>query len=759
MTSHDPLVPPDSVPPSPESGFPVGDFGDVGDFANQAAPRSAPAWPPIAPPAPSWPAGTPVGAHSDPRVIVMPPLGPGPGQVPVTVNNPDVVVGSVAGNLNFEIRKGDILEGPVLTRDAIKQTPMVRSGQWTEAWTRALDPGTTPARLRKPVLIIVAPRSYGSTTFALHLLAETTDDLTPIVKLDADWTTPRVGRLPQELRHAYQLDLKDPDTDGISTDFLDNLEDHAEKLGRLGSTLVLTVAEGLWSSLPAPARTGIHVVHLTEPPPARKVVEAHLRARKVPGLVSYLRSGSTAEDSLNGRDAVEAVRAADAIKDAWQEHVRLTGAALPMDEASWRPTVDDGLSARIAAALSDWRDKLDILFGETTPTHRGKDTSLPLEDRCLLLALAVRQSAPMPQVAKAARSLQNIISTNDAAKGGFASTPEAVFAGRGLRRRVVDAGAGVDTHDNVVFDQPGYGRAVLTYVWDNYEIMREPLLKWLVNGGEGAGDGERVVEALSVLTLRHGNTPHFQQLGTLARTGKKALLSAVMVRAVQDEHAGRHAWGTLYGWAQAAEYASTVIATCRGVLDTTDVTPSQARMAMVRLRRVAKHTHVESVLAEVLDTFEKLVPRPGGLQLLVSEVQAWQQSGKTGKGGPLAFLALMSVPNDTGPWLLSQGVPPSVDVERALQTLLGDITTAPDTIDRITGWVSASATDPASYARIRDRLLPALREQKLFKAVRELMEALDGVPLEDGANAAEDFWGRLVDPRVRGMFPLTGTSA
>ncbi|MEU9705243.1 hypothetical protein [Streptomyces sp. NPDC047981] len=692
-------------------------------------------------------------------MIVMPPVGPGPWQVPVTVNNPEVVVGNVAGNINFETRKGNILDGTVLSRDAIRQTPMVRSGHWTEVRTRALDPGTTPARLRKPVLIIVAPRSYGSTTFALHLLAETTDDRTTIIKLDADWQTPKVQRLPQEHRHAYQLDLKDPDTDSISTDFLDHLEDHGEKLGRLGSTLVLTVAKDLWSNLPAPARTGIHVVHLTEPPPPRDVVEAHLRARKLPGLVSYVRSGSAAEDSLNGRDAVEAVRAADTIKDAWQEHKRLTGTALPMDEATWRPTLDDGLSARITAALSDWRDKLDHLFGETATTHSSKEDSLPLEDRCLLLALAVRQSAPMPQVAKAARTLQKIISMNDAAKGGFASTPEAVFAGRGLRRRIVDVGAGVDTHDNVVFDQPGYGRAVLTYVWDNYEIMREPMLKWLVNGGEGAGDGERVVEALTVLTLRHGSTPQFQQLGPLARTGRKALLSAVMVRAVRDEHAGRHAWGTLYGWASAAEYASTVIATCRGVLDAADVTASQARMAMVRLRRVAKHSRDESVLAEVLDAFEELVPRPGGVQLLVSEVQAWQQSGKPGKGGPLAFLALTSVREDTGPWLLSQGVPPSVDVERALQTLLGDITTAPGTIERITGWVAASATNPAAYARIRDQLLPALREQRLFKAVKELMEALDEVHLDDGANAAEDFWGRLVDPRVRAMFPLNGTSA
>ncbi|MFB7360294.1 hypothetical protein [Streptomyces gardneri] len=694
--------------------------------------------------------------RTDPPVVVVPSLAAGSAQVPVTVNQPEMVVGKV-DHMHLETRKKDVLEGAVQSREAIRRGPLVRAGQWNQVWTQALEPEAAPARLREPVLIIVAPRSYGSTTLALHLLAETTDDRVPLVKLDADWHTPKAGRLPLELRHAYQLDLKDAENDKISADFLDNLAHHSKRLGDLGSTLVLAVAKDLWNERYAPARPGIHVVHLTEPPPAREVVEAHLRARQVPGLVPYLHSGGTAEDSLDGRDAVEAVRATDTIVLAWQEHVRLTSTELPMDEVSWGK-VDAGLSARITAALSDWRDKLDVLFGETASTHRGKDTSLPLEDRCLLLALAVRQSAPMPQVARAARSLQNIITTNDSDKGSLTSTPEAVFAGRGLRRRVVDAGARVDTQDNVVFDQPGYGGAVLTYVWDNYEIMRDPLLKWLVGGREGAGDGERVVDALSVLTLRHGSTPRFGQLGPLARTGKKEVLSAVMTRAVRDEHAGRQAWGTLYGWASGAEYASTVISICRGVLSAADVTSSQARMAMVRLRRVANHTRDEAALAEVLAAFEELAKQPDGMERLVSEVRAWQQPGKSGKAGPLAFLALMPVADDSGPWLLTDDARSKVDVEEALRALLGNVATAPDAIIRITDWVRAASADPTAYARIRDRLLPALRGQRMFKASMALMKALADVPLEEGATADEDFWDRLVDPRVRTVFPLARAS-
>ncbi len=689
--------------------------------------------------------------RTDPPAFVRPSV-PDAGLAPITVNRPEFLIGNVEKMVN-ETRKHDILEGPVLPRHWIKQEPIVREGQWAETWQQALDP--EDGRLRQHVLVIVAPRSFGSTTLALHLLAWHTDEETDIVKLDADWKTPKVGRLPAEERHAYQLDLKDPDHDRASADFLTMLEQHAQLLEKLGSYLVLNVAKDLWADIYIPDHSGIHVVHLNEPPPARSVVEARLRARKAPGLIPYLHSADKAKASLGHLDAVEAVRTADSIVLTWREHERLTGSSFPMDVPTSWSALDAGLAERITSALSDWRDKLDILFGEATSVHAGKDTSLPLEDRCLLLALAVRQSAPMPDVAGAARGLQDIISTDAAGASGFASTTSAAFAGRGLRRRVVDAGARVGTHDEVVFDQPGYGRAVLTYVWDNYEVMREPLLKWLVSGDGGSEANEQVVEAIAALTLRHGNVDHLIQLGSPPHPAKKELLSALLVQAVQDEHIGRQAWGILYGWASVKEHAVTVVATCRQVLTTSDVTSSQARMAMVRLRRAANSGH-ESAWSEVLNAFVEQAQHPAGVARLVTEVSAWQQSGRSRGAGTAAFLALMSVPGTTSttPWLLSDEVPSDVDVKRALQNLLGDIATAPDAINRLATWIRQSATDPDSYARVRDGLLPVLRGQKIFKASVSLMQALEHVAVDGDTNAANDFWDRLVDPRVRTVIQL-----
>ncbi|MFK4107745.1 hypothetical protein [Streptomyces sp. NPDC002176] len=684
-----------------------------------------------------------------PAAFAIPPL-PDTEPKPITVNRPELFVHHADKVIN-ETRKQGILEGPTLARHEFKKEPIVCEGQWAETWQQALDP--EGVRLRKPVLIIVAPRSYGSTTLALHLLARHTDEETDIVKLDADWRTPKVGRLPAEERHAYQVDLKDPNHDRVSADFLTMLEEHAGLLDRLGSYLVLNVAQDLWADHYIPVQSRIHVVHLSEPPSAQEVAEFRLRARKVPGLIAYLRSGDKTKALLSQLDAVEAVRAADSIVLAWQEHERLTGSSFPMGLPSSWAALDDELAKRITSALSDWREKLDVLFGETAPVHRGKDTSLPLEDRCLLLALAVRQSAPMPEVAKAARDLQNIISADAAGTSGFTSTTSTAFAGRGLRRRVVDSGARVGTHDEVVFDQPGYGRAVLAYVWDNYEVMREPLLKWLVEGDGDTKTNEHVVDSIAALTLRHGNVDHLVQLGSPTRPVKQELLSAVLVQAVQDEHVGRQAWAILYGWASTRERATTVVATCRQILNTPDVTSSQARMAMVRLRRAA-NSGQETAWPEALKAFVEQAQHPVGVARLITEVRAWQQAGRSRGAGTAAFLALMSVPGTTTPWLLSDEVPSGVDVKRALQDLLADLATAPDTINRLTTWISQSATDPVTYTCVRDELLPILRGQKIFKASMGLMHALESVSVDGDTNAANDFWDRLVDPRVRTVIQI-----
>ncbi|MFJ3024414.1 hypothetical protein ACIPH4_26205 [Streptomyces tendae] len=69
------------------------------------------------------------------------------------------------------------------------------------------------------------------------------------------------------------------------------------------------------------------------------------------------------------------------------------------------------------------------------------------------------------------------------------------------------------------------------------------------------------------------------------------------------------------------------------------------------------------------------------------------------------------------------------------------------------------SADPDTYASVRDGLLPVLRGQKIFKASVSLMQALEHISVDGETNAANDFWDRLVDPRVRTVFQFNRDSA
>ena len=691
----------------------------------------------------------PVTPHSRPPVEATPGVLV-PNSTHTHVTSADVVAGHI-GELRLETRKRDVLEGMERDRQEILDQPFVLEAQWTEPWEQALD--STTRQLRQRVLIVVASRSLGSTTFALQLLARHTDAPTTVVKLDADWRAPSRGRLPLDKQHAYQVDLKDKTTDQLSVDFLDSLTRHAEDLAACHSYLVLTVAKELWHDHYLTPRGGVQVVYLKEPPDAQRVVEAHLEFLGYKQLISHIPSLDQAIVPLRGLDAVEAVRAAAKTIAVWAEYTRQQADLSLAASHSAPQEPPTRFADRLATALSDWREKLDCLFGEVVAVRGVSDSSLTLEDRCLLLSLAVRQSAPMTEVATAAGKLQSLM-TADQGKATTATLVQTVFAGRGLRRRIHDVGARVDSYDTVIFDQPSYGRAILTYVWDNYEVMRKPLLIWLTQTGDGPTPGKPVVDALADLVLRHGSTDHLDILGSIARSENPELLSAVMLRAVQDEHVGRLAWATLYRWAGQSDYASAVVSTCHRVLQNPSTSQSAAKMAIVRLRRIAHKIDGSTTRAGILQVFRDLAEQPTGTAMLIAEAAAWQASRASHKSGSLAFMALMSKDHDGMPWLMSDTAA-GIDVDQALQDLLSDTSTAQEVIAHLARWIRAYATDTTSYVRLRDRLVRVLRGHNMFHAYWDFIQSLATVPITvQGINVAEDFHRHLIDPRLRPVFSI-----
>ncbi|RKE22723.1 hypothetical protein [Streptomyces sp. TLI_171] len=660
----------------------------------------------------------------------------------------DVVAGHVQ-QLILETRKRDVLEGEELDREDLLEQPCVRD-VWKDVWQEALDPGT--GGLRAPVLVVVAPRAIGATTFALRLLAEHTPPSTTMVKLQADWNSPSRTRLPLEPRHAFQLDLKDPDNDRVSADFLSSLGKHADNLADCGSHLVLTVPQELWDAPSLISRPGVQVLRLTDSPAADSVVDAHLEAGGHHELAREIRASQQALDQLSGLNAVAAVRAVHRIVAVWEEYrlYRQTPVLLRNGaEQGAAKTFED----RVLEALSDWRGELDELFGDRTVVAGRTDRSLALEDRYLLLALAVRQSAPVSLVSTGARQLQAVVeSANSGPTTGTAA--QASFAARGLRRRIQDVGATVDGRDVVLFDRPAYGRAVLEYVWDNYEAMRTPLLGWLAKLDPRPDPTDPVVRTLASLALRHGTREHLNKLAELT---EPELLGAVLRSAVNDEHVGRLVWATLYSWADTGGREPTVVSTCRLVLADPQVSSAAAKMAVVRLRRVAQRTSDPAVRQSVLTAFEELARQPAGRARLVAEVQTWQQARSSSRNGSLAFLALMSMDGPGLPWLLSVDGP-EIDVQRALTELLGSPETAIETIPRITGWIRSCASDSDSYVKLRDQLLVPLRGHRMFQAGMDLMQALTGSVTAQGVNIAEDFYQHLVSAPFQKLFAPDGTT-
>ncbi|MFF0225323.1 hypothetical protein [Streptomyces sp. NPDC004629] len=662
------------------------------------------------------------------------------------------VVANVIEQLILETRKRDLLEGVEQSRERLLNQPFIRSAHWNAVWEQIINPATS--RPRQPVIVIVAPRSCGSTTLALRLLAEHTSDNTTVVKLDADWKTPAKGRLPLEKTHAYQLDLKHPENDQVSADFLNALSEHATHLRGCRSYLALTVAQDVWNDHRLSDRDGIQVVRLREAPDAQEVVEAHLDAHGYSQLATSLRSFLKATASLRGLTAVAAVRAAHTVAMVWKEHTD-TSSQQSLVQVDGEGETQVTLEERIIAALTDWRGELDGRFGETNSLYAHDNPSLTVQDRCLLLALAVQQSAPMPVVARSEAALLEAIGDTPDAPGaapGISPTLSAL-AGRGMRRRIQDVGGRVGMQDTVVFDRPAYGRAVLEYVWDNYDVMRRPLLTWLVATAQNADPEDHAVAALAELTVRHGTVDYLTTLGELVGSSQPKVLGAVLESAVRNEHVGRLAWEALYGWAEQKSYAPAVIALCRRILEDSSVATSLAKRAMVRLRRVAHKNTDATVVSQVLAAFDGLVHLPTVAQRLVGEVHGWQQGKVSARSGSLAFLALMTVHHDGAPWLVCTP-PTEIDVQRAVHDLLSSADTAAEVISRLTDWICSCAGDPSGYTRLRDQLLPALRGHNMFEAGMKLMNELRGISTAEGVSMADDFYHHLVDGRLHTVFPL-----
>jgi len=206
-----------------------------------------------------------------------------PPQAPIEVRQAGVVAYSV-GHVSVKpaTRVQDVLSGGSVNRDEIRNNPSyLEAPEWDEAWR-----GAVKALAEKGVIIVVAPRGYGSTTFALRLLAWHAPENAELIRLEADWDSPKVVRLPVLEDRAYQLDLQDPEQDRFDGAFLNKLGEQSNDLKALGSCLVLAVADELWPGHREEIPSDVGVVWLKAPPDPLLLVEKYLTTKERGWLVN-----------------------------------------------------------------------------------------------------------------------------------------------------------------------------------------------------------------------------------------------------------------------------------------------------------------------------------------------------------------------------------------------------------------------------------------------------------------------------------------
>ncbi|MBO1413132.1 hypothetical protein [Streptomyces sp. FH025] len=650
-------------------------------------------------------------------------------------------VGIVAENIE-NLYLQDMLEVRKLDRPELLDSPtFARPNSWNDVWTQGMAALADPS-IR--VIIMVAPRGYGSTTLVHQLLAKHTQAELPILQLEPNWMRPKVSRIPLGHRQICQFDLKDPETDRLSNAFLTDLGSQVKKLADAQSMWVLNITTELWAKHWGWFAPGVQVIELRSPPEPQEVVERRLVTMRLPWLVRYVRE-RTARTHLSAmRDAVQAVGAAHALARQWDEFKRdkpqAWRAISRPPEALQDRALDQSLLLRIVSALGDWREELDQRFAHAD----GSKAGLPLEDRCLLLSLAVHRRGPAPAISKSARTLEGIIADSDRTQPP--TSVSQVFAGRGLRQRLLDLGARVDSQDIVEFHRPGFDDAVLMYVWDNYEDMRPVLVKWLVQiTAPGNLAHSPSVSSLTALALRHQDSSVLSKIREAAGPGRISICTTVMTRVLGNEQMAHAAWARLYRWADAGtDFQTVVVSVAAEVLADDRSTPSERKKAVTRLRRVAETAQDRSLLGRVLDTYRKLCADDAGRDLLIGEVLLWKLRSRAHVPGKIALLALMGPADTTTPWLFGA---PRDEYRAAIDGALGDVFADREfeakAMDAAATWLENAVGDEAVYSAVRDRLVPLIQEQPSRTAGMSLLNRLGQIFLPDGRRAGDDLWAAI----------------
>ncbi|NBE99987.1 trypsin-like peptidase domain-containing protein [Nonomuraea sp. KC401] len=626
-----------------------------------------------------------------------------------------------------------LTETPIDREALLLDKCFVKPDKWASQWETAAQSVSDG-----DILVISASPGVGATTFAEQVLAqELPKDILPIRLDPGDWDKPTAKSLPLKTRRAYILDLRDPEHDTPSSEFINDLNVLAQWFKGARTRLVITIAEQLWRGKSKHSHSNLRVISLNDGVDSLILIRSYI-AVQAPELLPVLKMQEV-EPHLEGMNAVQA-------QYALQDIVSI---AASRDE---KESVED-LGKRIGSRLDDHREKLDVIFGEENsdiPPHHytEKDGTtlrrLSFEDRCLLVALACEKSVRFAQLERDSERL--IAALQNKKPSELPGAPDQAFAGPGLRGRINGIGASISPSEIVSLKRPGFAEGIVRYVWDNYTKVRRPLVRWLLDLAADSTIRENLAaEWISDLVRRHQDVDFIRQdLAKLAaERAQHELLANVLYAATLDTHMRRRCERLLYDWADKPEMHFVVIKVSSRLLES-----DRRVIALRRLRRVADaHGSTVKSHTEILDSFSSAMRSAGLRDWFLNSMTEWIRAGTSATSTKLAFTAIIDADVNGIPWLLTREADEE-NIVRMLGSLLGDAASIESAANALVALVERASADDDLYNRLMDYLASAAEAHGAIAALFGLGARFSEVGRKVGRDPLSDTSRRVKIVRV-----------
>ncbi len=529
---------------------------------------------------------------------------------------------------------------------------------------------------RRRVVVLADEPGTGRRTAALALLHSLREASVRPGGIETDGEPPKVAKLPLDHRHAFLLDLNDPETDVPAEEFgRALLREHVGRLDAAQSYLLITVTPQIWAAC---AESAADITVSPGRPDPRQVCERHLRVAG--GL----------EERISWLDEPD-------IKSLLKPASRPSDMARLASEIASAPDTDAG-RREVVNRYTNLRRKVREVFAKN-PTPA---------DRAFAVAAAALDNSSAHLILAAADKLLEKL-------GG--SVPAASpLAGEPLSERLEKINTDPDNGMiSVSGQQHDLDHAILLHVWDQWPRCQGTLLEWLADPlPPGAGHQQSLYKKLADVLLRlaveREPAPVMEALRQWWSRPERRELAVSMISAAATHHRiGDRVRHRLYGWAKKTgdrDLACTVADVCGGELGRL-----HPDIALTQLRHLAA-SEDEAVSHAVVRALSSLAVRPDVSSAAAREITRWITSSEAARQrtGRAAFLQLAASYDSTGGLALLRPDGPLPELAVSGWRAVLDERPGPPIDERVAvlaGWFKAARPDSPHQDEILEILAAA----------------------------------------------------